>query len=126
MARAVVARAAVSAAVAILLLLQAASIGFAAGATANGAAGLLFGTICQNADAANRDSSGPIEQQHVGPCCVLHCSSFIEADAGRAPVEILPLESVSASPACDHQIDAVIVAPELRALCPRAPPPRGV
>lgn len=116
-----------SAAVALLFLLQAVSIGVAEGAIANGAVG-SFGLICQSAeiDASKADSSKPTKQQHVGPCCILPCSSVIEAEGERAPAEILPLEAVSALPICDYEIDAAIVSPELRLLSPRAPPSRFV
>lgn len=121
-------RTAVSAAVALLLLLQMFSIGYATGATADRAVA-LFGGVCETVQASTSTSTSndePAEAHHVGPCCLLHCSSLIETDVERAPITIRPLEMFSAPVAPEYRIDAVIAAPELRPLSPRAPPARFV
>jgi hypothetical protein len=115
-------RTAVSAVVAFLFLLQMFSVGVATGATANGAAALLGG-VCEKVEAStSRDEGAPAKTQHVGPCCLLHCSSMIESEVERTPDTVLPLEMFTAPAALEYRIDAVIAAPELRPLSPRAPP----
>lgn len=115
-----------SAFVALLFVLQSVSIGYATGAMAEGGAG-LFGAICSVAKAAPSNSDpSPQNQHHVGPCCILHGSSAIEADVERASAEILPREAPPVLPASIYVIDASISAPELRPLSPRAPPARFV
>lgn len=115
-------RTAVSAVVALLFLLQMFSIGVAAGATANGAVS-LFGGVCETVEKSAADSGqAPAKAHHVGPCCLLHCSSAIESEFERALIAVLPLEMFSAPETAEYRIDAVIAAPELRPLFPRAPP----
>jgi hypothetical protein len=119
-------RAVVSAAVALLFLLQMFSIGVATGATANDASTLSAG-LCERVEASTGESDGaPAKAQHVGPCCLLHCSSLIEAEVERAVAVVLSLEMFRAPAAPEYRIDAVIAAPELRPLSPRAPPARLV
>ncbi|WP_400766160.1 hypothetical protein [Methylosinus sporium] len=107
--------------VALLFLLQTVGVGFAAGATANSAQ--LSGVVCASfkAEAAKSDSA-PIEDHHIGPCCILHCSSAIDDEREVVLVIVLPLEISSDTPAPNYVIDAVAAAPELRPLSPRAPP----
>lgn len=115
-------RAVVSAIVTLLFLLQTISIGLASGVTANDRAA-LFGGMCESVVPAVAKSDGaPTKSQHVGACCILHCSSIIESDVERAPVAVLPLEMFTAPPTSEYRIDAVVAAPELRPLSPRAPP----
>ncbi|MBG0810523.1 hypothetical protein IY145_14215 [Methylosinus sp. H3A] len=106
---------------ALLFMLQSTGVGFAAGATANSAQ--LSGVVCASltADSSKSDSS-PVENHHVGPCCILHCSSAIDVDEERVLIAILPLEMFSDTPTPIYVIDAVIAAPELLPLFPRAPP----
>lgn len=111
-----------SAVVALLFVLQSISIGFATGAMAKDGAALL-GVVCSTSavQPATSDSS-PVKQQHIGPCCILHCGSVIEADGERAPVIVLPFELPAFPPMSDYRMDVAIAAPELRPLSPRAPP----
>lgn len=106
----------------LLFLLQTISIGLAWGAMANERAA-LFGGVCEAVSPAIAKSDGaPTKAQHVGVCCILHGSSIIESEVERAPVAVLPLEMFTAPPTSEYRIDAVIAAPELRPLSPRAPP----
>lgn len=115
-------RAAVSAVATLFLLLQTISIGVAWGATANDGAA-LFGGLCETARAERSSADAPPSKApHVGACCILHCSSVIESEVEREPIAVLPLEMFTAPAASEYRIDAVIAAPELRPLSPRAPP----
>ncbi|BBU61353.1 hypothetical protein MSC49_12880 [Methylosinus sp. C49] len=106
---------------ALLFLLQTVGVGFASGATANSAQ--FSGVVCASfkADTAKSDTA-PSENHHIGPCCILHCSSAIDVERELVLVVILPLEISSDTPAPVYVIDAVAAAPELRPLFPRAPP----
>jgi hypothetical protein len=116
-------RAALSAVAALLFLLQTLGVGFAAGATANSAQ--FSGVVCASFKIdASKSGSSPVEGQHIGPCCILHCSSAIDVDEERVLIAILPLEMFSDAPTPIYVIDAAIDAPELRPLFPRAPPAR--
>ena len=108
---------------ALLFLLQTVGVGFAAGATANNAQ--FSGVVCASfkADSSKSDPS-PVDGQHVGPCCILHCSSAIDVEEERVLIAILSLEMFSDTPTPIYVIDAVIAAPELLPLFPRAPPAR--
>lgn len=119
-------RAVVSATVALFFLLQMFSIGVATGATANDASTVAAG-LCEQARASTpQNGDAPSKAQHVGPCCLLHCSSLIESAVERAVVVVLSVEMFSAPMALEYRIDAVVAAPELRPLSPRAPPARLV
>ncbi|CAN2534112.1 hypothetical+protein [Methylocapsa aurea] len=116
-------RAALSMVAALLFLVQTVVVGVATGATANSAQS--SGVVCASfkADPSKSDSS-PVQSGHIGPCCILHCSSAIDVEEERVLVAILPLEMFSDTPTPIYVIDAAIAAPELRPLFPRAPPAR--
>jgi hypothetical protein len=120
-----VGRATVNAVAALLFVLQALSIGFAGSAMAGaGPLGIVCVTTTDGGD-AHSDSS-PAERQHACPCCIVHCSSAIEADGGEPAVVILRRELPETSDWSEFRIDAARDAPELRPLSPRAPPARLV
>lgn len=119
-------RAALSSVAALLFLLQMVGVGFAAGATADSAqfSGVVCATFKADSARASQNDSSPIESHHVGPCCILHCSSAIDGEEERVLIAILPLEMFSGAPTPLYVVDAVVAAPELRPLFPRAPPAR--
>jgi hypothetical protein len=115
----------------LFLLLQTMSVGVAWGAIANDG-GALFGGLCETAradasqaDASNTDGA-PAKAQHIGACCILHGGSIVESEVEREPIAVLPLEMFTAPPTAEYRIDAVVAAPELRPLSPRAPPAQRV
>ncbi|WP_159729713.1 hypothetical protein [Methylosinus sp. Ce-a6] len=108
---------------AAILLLQIVAIGFATGAMAGEGA---FGVVCVTAAASSASSDSAPLDKHVGPCCMLHCSSAAEVEGADAVVIVLSFDFPSAAPPrCDERTAvAATDPPELRPLSPRAPPAR--
>lgn len=115
------ARAVVGMMTAVVLLSQIVAIGFATGAMAEGGA---FGLVCITDQSGSPSSDTAPVEKHVGPCCMLHCSSAAEIDGSDAVVIVLAFDFPAASPPVFDDRTAVAAAapPELRPLSPRAPP----
>lgn len=113
-------RAAVSAAVVLMLALQTFVVGFTAAMAGETGAG----AVCATAKASDgSDKTTP--DKHACPCCIIHCSSIADFDdVNGAPSVILPLEISATGPVSEFSPGTVIAAPELRPSSPRAPPAR--
>jgi len=116
-------RAVVGVLTAAVLLLQIVAVGFATGAMAKTGA---FGVVCVTDQSGSTSSDSVPLDKHVGPCCMLHCSSAAEVDGADAAVIVLSFDFPSAAPLVfdDRTAIAAAAPPELRPLSPRAPPAR--
>jgi hypothetical protein len=108
---------------AAVLLLQIVAVGFATGAMAGDGA---FGVVCVTSQSSSSTSGTAPVDKHVGPCCMLHCSSAAEIDGADTVVVILAFDFPDASPVRfdDRSAGVAVAPPELRPLSPRAPPAR--
>ncbi|MBG0812263.1 DUF4006 family protein [Methylosinus sp. H3A] len=114
-------RAVVGMLAAAVLLLQIVAVGFATGAMAEGGA---FGVVCAADQTSSTSSDSAPLEKHVGPCCMLHCSSVAEVDEADAVIIVLSFDFPSAAPPVFDDRTAAVAPPELRSLSPRAPPAR--
>lgn len=112
----------IAAMLACLMLLQIVVAGVASAAADDTAPG-LFSIACapQTGGSTGDAPAAPITHRH-GACCILHNGALADPSPGPVSILILAHPTLDCAPLLTVRIDAVIRAPELYTLSPRAPP----